>query len=509
MEFKVGKYILDEEQTKCVLENAKHLLVVAGAGSGKTLTILGKIYHLIYDLNIPREEIIGISFTKASSLSLKEKIKKEFNLDMNVYTFHKLALEILQDKKYEIASDELLMDIVYKFLKIDILENKVLFKKLLKYYNLKDVKAYQRFWHTNYPEITSLINLIITFINLFKCNNYELKDFLKFQKQIKRLTNFNYFKEKTLLILILNCYLTYEKYKRENNEIDFNDMLILATKYVKENGFNKPLKYLIIDEYQDTSLVRFNLVREILKSTKANLMVVGDDFQSIYRFTGCELSLFLNFTKYFSDTKILKIQNTYRNSKELIAVAGNFVMQNKDQMVKELKSNKSLNKPIEIVFYQNKENKLKELILEIYNKTNHEIMILGRNNKDIYNFINKDFKLEGEKLILLSNPEINITYLTVHKSKGLESEEVILINLTDDILGFPSKLEDAKILRLVSLDKSKFPYDEERRLFYVALTRTKNKVYLLTPKKNPSIFVKELVRDYHSSINIRYIYKII
>ena len=171
-------------------------------------------------------------------------------------------------------------------------------------------------------------------------------------------------------------------------------------------------------------------------------------------------------------------------------------------MVKELKSSKSLDKPIEIVYYE-KENKLKELILEIYNKTKHEIMILGRNNKDIDKFIDKEFKLDGDKLTLLSNPEINITYLTVHKSKGLESEEVILINLTDDIIGFPSKLKDADILRLVSLNKSKFLYDEERRLFYVALTRTKNKVYLLTPKKNASIFVKELIRDYKSRINIR------
>ena len=132
-------------------------------------------------------------------------------------------------------------------------------------------------------------------------------------------------------------------------------------------------------------------------------------------------------------------------------------------------------------------------------------MILGRNNKDINKFISKEFKLDGDKLTLLSHPEINITYLTVHKSKGLESEEVILINLTDDIIGFPSKLKDADILRLVSLNRSKFLYDEERRLFYVALTRTKNKVYLLTPKKNPSIFVKELVRDYKNRINIRYI----
>ncbi len=504
MEFKIGQYVLDEQQTAAVLDTSKHLLIVAGAGSGKTLTILGKISYLINTVHIPPEEIICISFTKASSLSLKEKITKEFNLNLPVYTFHKLALEILKDNNYEIASDDLLNNIIYKFFKEDILTNTHLFKKLLNYLHLKNLKEYTKLWQYTPEKITSLSNLITTFINLLQCNNYTLKDFPLFLKQIKKLTNLNYFKEKTLLILILNCYLSYEQYKKDNHEIDFNDMLSLATKEVTTNGFKNNLKYLIIDEYQDTSLVRFNLVRAILKSTNAHLMVVGDDFQSIYRFTGCELDLFLNFNTYFNDTKILKIENTYRNSENLIKVAGNFVMKNKKQLRKELKSSKQLLKPIEVIFYKKIQNKLEDLILTIYHKTKHPIMILGRNNKDIFNFINKNFKLNNEKLTLISHPEIPLTYLTVHKSKGLECEEVIILNLTDSSLGFPSKLQDNQILRLVSLNKSSYPYDEERRLFYVALTRTKNKVYLLTPQNNPSIFVKELLKDYSSDINISY-----
>ena len=94
-------------------------------------------------------------------------------------------------------------------------------------------------------------------------------------------------------------------------------------------------------------------------------------------------------------------------------------------------------------------------------------------------------------------------YLTIHKSKGLEEENVIMINLEDKLLGFPSKIEDSKLLRFVSKNKEKYPYSEERRLFYVSLTRTKNKVYLLTPLKNESIFVKELIKDYKNKINIK------
>ena len=279
-------------------------------------------------------------------------------------------------------------------------------------------------------------------------------------------------------------------------------MLSLATKEVEEKGFNQNIKYLIIDEYQDTSLVRFDFVRTILNKTKASLMVVGDDFQSIYRFTGCELGLFLNFEKYFRDAKIMKIENTYRNSQELINVAGNFVMKNPAQMQKTLKSHKSIKKPIEIIFYKNEKTVLKQTILKITKETNHPIMILGRNNKDIEKFIDYDFKLNKDKLIFQN---LDLTYLTVHRSKGLECEEVIVLNLSDNILGFPSKLADDKILRLVSLNKNIFPYDEERRLFYVALTRTKNKVYLLVPKNNSSLFIKELIKDYSDKINVSYI----
>ncbi len=503
MTFKIGNYTLDEQQTTVVLDSNPHLLVVAGAGSGKTLTILGKIYYLINEQGVKPEEIICISFTKASSLSLKEKIKKEFNIDMGVYTFHKLALEVLKDYNYEIASDDLLNDIIYKFLKEDIIKNKKLFKKLLNYFNLRNLKDYQKLWKYDYAKVASLMNLISTFIHLFKCNNKSLKDFLSFKKQIRKISNFNYFKEKTLLLLILNVYLTYQRYLEENKEIDFDDMLSLATKEVEEKGFRGSIKYLIIDEYQDTSLVRFNFVRAILAKTKVSLMVVGDDFQSIYRFTGCELGLFLDFKEYFPDAKVMKIENTYRNSQELINVAGNFVMKNPAQMRKTLKSKKRINKPIEIIFYKNSIKALKELILKIKKETNHSIMILGRNNNDIKKYIDKDFKLDKEKLCF---KDLELTYLTVHRSKGLECDEVIVLNLTDDILGFPSKLMDDKILRLVSLNKNTYAYDEERRLFYVALTRTKNKVYLLVDKKMPSMFVKELLKDYANEINVSYIY---
>ena len=472
----VGNKELDINQIEVVKDNSKHLLVVAGAGSGKTLTILGKIKYLVNEENIKENEILCISFTNEASNSLKEKIKNDLNLNIEVLTFHKLALKILKNEKYEIAPDDTLDLIIDK--SFEEITNEV--KHNCEY--LKKEK-----------EIKSLKQLISTFIHLFKSNNCELTEFIDFLKIIKKPTNiFNYKKEKLFLIITLNIYLYYSNYLKENHLIDFDDMLIFAKQKV-DNSFNIPYKYIIIDEFQDTSIVRFDLIVSILKKKNASLMVVGDDFQSIYKFTGCNLDLFINFSNYFNDVKILKLENTYRNSNELISVAGSFVMQNKKQIKKDLKSYKHLDKPIEIVYFKNNKKDFINLILKIHEKTKNPILVLGRNNNDICKYINEDFTYNNKTLIYKKNKDIKLNYLTVHKSKGLEEENVIVINNINDTLGFPSKIIDNKILKLVSPKTDNYPFSEERRLFYVALTRTKNKVYLITEKNKESIFIKEIL----------------
>ncbi len=502
MNDKICGYYLDKEQQKIVLDKSKYLLVVAGAGSGKTLTILGKINYLIKYKKINKNDILCISFTKASASNLKEKIKTEFNLDMNVYTFHKLSLEILKENKirYYIADSSTLDNIVHEFIYIDVLKNKKYMKMILKHFKIKYKNKEQ---YLNYIEKNDNIELferlIITFIHLFKCNGYNIEDFNKFRKKAK-LNIIKYKYEKNFLIIVLNIYLKYENYLKENKEIDFDDMIIKATKIVEKKGIKQNYKYIIIDEYQDTSKIRFNLINEIIKKKNSNLMVVGDDYQSIYKFTGCDISLFLKFKTFFNKAKILKIKNTYRNSQELIDVAGSFIMKNKYQIKKKLKSSKRLDKPIKIIYYNNIRKCFIETINKICRKNNKTIFILGRNNKDINVLLNNKIKLENDNLIYLDNKNIKMKYLTVHKSKGLEAENVIIINLEDKLLGFPNKIEDSRLLRYVTKNKEKYIYSEERRLFYVALTRTKNNVYLLVPKKNESIFVKELKKDYKDKI---------
>lgn len=510
MNDKICGYSLDYQQQSIVTDESKNLLVVAGAGSGKTLTIMGKIYYLIKYKNIRPDQILCISFTNASANNLKENLEKEFSYKLPVYTFHKLALEIIQENniKYQITDPDMLETIIDEFLNVGILNYPNHMKLVLNYFNVyvfKSIKErYLKFLRKKHVEIRLFSKLVSTFLHLFKCNNYELEDFNLFLNEAKKTINyFSYRHEKIFLILVLNIYLEYQGYLKENKEIDFDDMIINATRIVREKGISNSYKYVIIDEYQDTSYVRFCLIKSILEKTNAKLIVVGDDFQSIYRFTGCDLSLFIDFQKYFNESKIMKIETTYRNSQELIKVAGDFVMKNKRQITKNLVSNKQLHKPIKIIYYHNIKNDFLKLVLKIYSDTNKPILVLGRNNKDVNLILSESFKLEGqEKVIYLKNNDINIRFLTVHKSKGLEEENVIIINLENKMLGFPNKIKDDKVLRFVNKNTEKYPYGEERRLFYVALTRTKNYVYLMTQKNNSSIFLEELLMDYKNEIEI-------
>lgn len=465
---------LDEEQTKAAITNDKNTIIIAGAGSGKSLTMVGKIKYLVNNMNVPLNDILCITFTNAAALSLENKIKKELGLDNKVYTFHKLGLEILKEQHidYKIAPIDLL----------DYLANEI-------FIAIGNQSFFQKyFWCKNYQNLKEFNDYkatIIKFIRLYICKQNENNNFQNILKKAKR-------RDKPFLKITKKIYKMYELEKKSQGLIDFDDMISLATKVVREQGINKNYRYVIIDEYQDTSNVRENLVREIIKKTHAYITVVGDDFQSIYRFSGCDVANFLEFTKNFQATELF-ITNTYRNSNELIKVAGSFIMANPRQIKKNLKSNKSISKPIVVLYYENE----KTDFIKALNVINSErIMVLGRNNADITRVLANQLKMI-DNIILYQNKTIN--YQTIHKSKGLEEDNVLIINLTNNVNSLPSKIKEDKILKYVT-DSDIYPYEEERRLFYVALTRTKNYCYLYVNKKNSSIFVKELIRKYKKYI---------
>lgn len=371
-------------------------------------------------------------------------------------------------------------------------------------------------------EWEDFIVLLKTFIELFKGNNYDETKFKEFYDYVGGLKD-SFSKDRTIAFLkiVEEIYNDYEAYLLKIKKIDFNDMINKASDCIVKNGLDLPYKYIIVDEYQDTSFTRYNLLRNICDSIGAKIMVVGDDWQSIYSFSGCDVNIFTKFDNFFDVCETRYIEKTYRNSQQLIDASSNFVMKNPDQTRKELKSSKSLKYPIKLVNFDNDFDeilKFELIIKNIINQStfkNKKILILGRNNKDIFNLL-KNFNVENEygkrkfeilgdedklrrnkfvKIVYRESPDVNIEYRTVHQSKGLECDNVILINLKNWNAGFPNKMVDDPVLNFVKRNGDSFSYAEERRLFYVALTRTKNNVYLLAPYFKSSVFVQELKTD--------------
>lgn len=440
------KIKLDKYQLKAVKCKRKNILVIAGAGSGKTHTIVSRVLYLTKTLNVKEQDILCISFTNASCLDLKEKLD---NNKIDVLTFHKLALKILGNKK-ELLTEDMLTDII-----IDTFNND-------KLYGLYGISKNDMFL------------LIKTFINLFKSKNYSLDEFYNFLKKAS-------LKEKELLKEIMKCYICYESYLNKENLMDFNDMINFAIKSLDKSNIR--YKYIIIDEYQDTSYTKLMLIKKLKELSNASIFAVGDDFQSIYRFTGSDINIITKFKKYFPFAKVIKLRNTYRNSKELIKITSKFIMKNLNQVYKKMHSIISITNPVQIIFY----NDLNKAILNVISEDNiDDLLILSRNNKDL-----EPINLE------------NIKYrkMTVHKSKGLQAKNVFLINVNDNANGFPNKYKDHEILRFVNNYKEYYPYEEERRLFYVALTRCAHKVYLFAPYNNESIFIKEIKK--YKNVTIR------
>ena len=207
MKIQIGKYYLDEEQTKIVMDNSRYLLVVAGAGSGKTLTILGKIKYLIYEKNIRPEEILCISYTRAAAQSLKDKIKNEFNTDMDVYTFHKLAMRILEENNisFDITDNETLERIINKYIYQDVLESKKHYQAILSFFNrkAKSLKEYKNFIYKNTDLVLEYEKLIAKYIRLFKCNGYDISYFKEIIKK-DRWKFWKYKKKKDFVMVYWN-----------------------------------------------------------------------------------------------------------------------------------------------------------------------------------------------------------------------------------------------------------------------------------------------------------------
>ena len=379
---------------------------------------------------------------------------------------------------------------------------------------LSSQEVFQRIVSTEENKyIARLTFLISTFIQNFKTDGRVLDDFQRFRN-----STINE-RSKLFLTICEQCYLEYVKRLKEENAIDFEDMINESARIIRDEqlrGEKLSFKYIIVDEYQDISRQRFNLTLELSKLCNAKIIAVGDDWQSIYAFSGSDVSLFTQFKETFGYGSLLKIVNTYRNAQEIIDIAGNFVKKNTAQIDKDLISPKHIKEPVIIETYTENVDKkqyegkggkfflvgetVERIMKQIFKENpKSSILILGRYGFDARNLSKSaDFEYNEKMGSVVSKTfkDFAYEYMTVHKSKGLGYDNVIIINALDAKFGFPSRIEDDPVLKFVVHEDDTIEFAEERRLFYVALTRTKNRVYIVTPQQRPSPFVRELIHDY-------------
>ncbi|WP_316845513.1 UvrD-helicase domain-containing protein [Pedobacter psychrodurus] len=341
-------------------------------------------------------------------------------------------------------------------------------------------------------QVDGFIGLIYSFLNLMKSAGTFPTELRSKETELR----FAVF-----LDVFTPLYQGYEQELKKKGSIDFNDMVNLATGYINKGTFSKHYKYILVDEFQDMSQGRYKLLTALKSANPAaKLYAVGDDWQSVYRFNGSDISIITHFSEHFGATAHNSVLETYRFNTEILSVSSSFIQKNPAQLRKQLSSPFDATFPafalVPLTYRRMKKaeadlyrfDRIDEILARIPKSTARKnIFLIGRYRHNSP----PDLAVLQKK-----HPTFRLTYHTAHSSKGLTCDHAILLDVDSGIFGFPSEIADDPVLDYLLRDGGSYENAEERRLFYVALTRARHQVFLLYNKSRPSKFVRELRKDY-------------
>lgn len=297
----------------------------------------------------------------------------------------------------------------------------------------------------------------------------------------------------------------YQAHLDAEGQIDFDDMINKALKYVQTGQFRSPWAFILVDEFQDISDPRARLVKALRDSVPdSSLFCVGDDWQAIYRFSGSDLTFTTQFERVFGKTAITPLDLTFRFNSAIGDVATKFVLQNPTQIKKDLKSLKIEKKPTVSLLRadnsdQRPQNESREQM--VLNK----IASIAEQGSSVYFLSRYGFYLPDKKELQRLKgqfPTLSLDAMSMHASKGKEADYVIILGLESGKHGFPSEKVTNPLLEALLPPIEAYKHAEERRLFYVALTRAKHRAYLVADMAVASEFVVELLKnDYKIELN--------
>ncbi|QJP10010.1 UvrD-helicase domain-containing protein [Pseudomonas multiresinivorans] len=348
----------------------------------------------------------------------------------------------------------------------------------------------------------TLLQLLRTFITHTKSNCLTATDLSKRIDLLDR----DAFKHRYRMFLdiLLPVLAAWNKKLSDDKGIDFEDMLNLAAQYIEEGRYRPPYRLVMADEFQDASRARARLCQALVKAPGRFFFAVGDDWQSINRFAGADVSVMTSFKERFGSGQILRLEKTFRCPQGICDVSSQFVSKNPAQLKKQVQSVTPAVGPTLQAYQVKTRDETKEAIAtylaslvkglqdgSVPSKPDEKIKVyvLGRYNQD-RRYIPDNWATEFGRYIDLS-------FLSIHRSKGAEADYVILPAMvsTKRSYSFPSTIADDPIMSLAMPGGETYPFGEERRLFYVALTRAKRSVAMFTVKNQVSVFLKELVKD--------------
>lgn len=340
-------------------------------------------------------------------------------------------------------------------------------------------------------ENARLIRTFRSFLTHVKSNRLTM-DLLKRRLSSGVLGDFRY-RHQIFLMLFEAIWDAWDKKLEVESCIDFDDMINIATDLIEEGKWTNPYQLIMVDEFQDLSQSRTRLLHSLLQRPDQYLFAVGDDWQSINRFAGAHLGVMTDFEAIFGHSTTLKLERTFRCPQSLCDISSQFIQKNPNQLKKTVRSEvKNVQYPLSIIRVPDDshiQSVIKKRLDEIELSARElprkiTVYILGRYNHD-QAYV--PTKVNDSKLI--------VRFITVHSSKGLEADHVIIPKLSSESMGFPSQIEDDPVLQLAMPEGDTFNYSEERRLFYVALTRARSSVTLITLEKKESPFILELVEE--------------
>tara|TARA_Y100001958_G_C21248267_1_gene580776 strand:+ start:5758 stop:8250 length:2493 start_codon:yes stop_codon:yes gene_type:complete len=371
---------------------------------------------------------------------------------------------------------------VFSELKKNLKLHNVVFKKQSDKEILKMIKK------NNDKVIYKFTDLLLNFMSLLKSSRKSLNSLKETYKDDAR--NIAFIK------IFEPIFSIYQDHLKKEKAIDFDDMITNSTDALRKNEFISDFDYVIIDEFQDISFGRFSMVDRIRnQNPNSKLFCVGDDWQAIYRFAGGDVSILYNFNDYFGRyTKKLRLTKTFRLPKKVASLSDQFIKTNPSQSQKTIKTTKDI--PGAVVFRTISSDKKQIQFLSIIEQINHfakkndsyaNILILNRYSfqrvvRDYDEIINQCKKYKN----------VDVQYSTIHRMKGGEADYVIVDDVNEGFVGFPNKMGEDSVLKMLLQNEENFMDAEERRLFYVAITRCKKQVFILSTVGESSAFFTEL-----------------